>query len=169
MAHISFQVPMIEQGDNPICWIACAAMITSFKTRTTHSISEFTGGFDPSSSCIPNPSSGWSDLYANLANFGFIPDGANTSIGAGYIEDTLRRHGPFMIFVYAVDFPFAGPLCTNVGGTHALVVTGVDTIPGKVTIVNPWGTNTPPADADVILGLMQAISDVGCHPAAYMP
>ncbi len=168
MAHISYYVPMIEQGDNPICWIACAAMITSFKTRATHPISEFTGGFDPSSSCIPDPNNSWNDLYNNLAGFGFTVAGANQSLPPNFIEDTLKRHGPFMMFVFASDFPFSQPVCTNMGGTHALVVSGIDTIPGKVTVVNPWGTNVPPVDADIALGLIQAISDLGCHPVAYM-
>lgn len=168
MGHVYFDVPMIAQGNNPICWIACMAMITSSKTKTTHPISEFTGGFDPSSACIADPNKGWDDLYANLAKFGFAADGSSMSIGSDYIENTLRRHGPFMIFVNAVDFPFYGPLCSNVGGTHALVVSGIDTAPGKVMIVNPWGTRTPPADSDVILKLMQDISDQGLNPAAYM-
>lgn len=173
MAHISFHVPMVPQGENPICWIACVAMITSFKTKATQAISEFTGGFDPSGSCIPDPNSGWDSLYANLKRFGFTPDGANMSINPKYIEETLKRHGPFMIFVFVADFPFSGPMCLNLNGspgaTHAGVVTGIDTLPGKVDISNPWGTNTPSADLDVIVGLMQAISDTGCHPAAYMP
>jgi papain like cysteine protease AvrRpt2 len=168
MGHIYYDVPMIQQGDNPICWIACVAMITSFKTKTLHSISEFTGGFDPSNSCIPDPNKGWNDLYANLSKFGFTADGSNVSIGPDYIENMLRRRGPFMIFVNAADFPFYGPFCVNVGGTHAVVVSGVDTTPGKVMIVNPWGTKTPPADADIIVKLMQDITDQNLSPAAYM-
>jgi hypothetical protein len=173
MGEISFFVPMIPQGNNPICWIACVAMVTSFKTSTTHSIGEFTGGFDPSGSCVPDPNSGWDDLYANLKGFGFTPEAANMSIAADYIEGTLRRHGPFIIFVFVADFPFSGPMCLNMKGnpsdTHAVVVNGVNTNAGTVRITNPWGTNTPPADIDVIIGLMQRISDVGLNPVAFMP
>jgi len=169
MGHVYFHVDMIEQGQNPICWIACVAMLTSFRTKATHPISEFTGGFDPSNSCIPDPNKGWTDLYTNLDKFGFDVDGADMSLGANYIEDTLRRHGPFMIFVDVVDFPFYGPVCVSVGsGTHALVVSGVDTGAGKVMIVNPWGTRTPPADLDVIVKAMQNISDQDLNPVAYM-
>jgi hypothetical protein len=53
-------------------------------------------------------------------------------------------------------------------GTHALVVSGVDTGAGKVMIVNPWGTRTPPADLDVIVKAMQNISDQDLNPVAYM-
>src|ERR1022692_4537029 len=134
MGHVYFHVEMIPQGQNPICWIACVAMITSFKTKTTHPISEFTGGFDPSSACIPDPNTGWNDLYANLANFGFSVDGASMSISPNYIENMLKRQGPFMIFV-----------------------NGIDTNTGNVMIVNPWGTTTPPADLDVVVKAMQDI------------
>jgi len=59
-------------------------MLTSFRTKATHPISEFTGGFDPSNSCIPDPNKGWKDLYTNLDKFGFDVDGADMSIGANY-------------------------------------------------------------------------------------
>jgi papain like cysteine protease AvrRpt2 len=169
MGHVYFDVPMIKQGQEPICWVACVAMITSFKTKTLHGISEFTGGSDPGSACIPNPAKDWKDLYQKLANFGFSVDGADMSIGPDYIEDMLRRHGPFMIFVDVVDFPFYGPICVNVGsGFHAVVVNGIDTKAGKVMIVNPWGTRTPPADIDVVMKAMQHISDLDKNPVAYM-
>jgi hypothetical protein len=144
-------------------------MLTSFKTKATHPISEFTGGFDPSNSCIPDPNKGWKDLYANLDKFGFAVDGADMSIDTSYIENMLRRHGPFMIFVDVVDFPFYGPVCVDVGsGTHAIVVSGVDTDSGKVMIVNPWGTRTPPADLDVVVKAMQNISDQHLNPVGYI-
>jgi hypothetical protein len=168
MAPIFYFVPMIPQGDNPICWIACVAMITSFKTRATHPISEFTGGYDPSNSCIPDPNVGWEDLYANLDKFGFTAAGANQSLSPSVIEDTLRRRGPFMIFVESGDFPFYGPMCSNEGGTHAMVVNGIGTPVGKVSIVNPWGTPTAPVDADIIVRLMQDISSQGLNSFAYM-
>jgi len=172
MGQISYYVPMIPQGNNPICWIACMAMVTSFKTSATHSIGEFTGGSDPSSSCVPDPNSSWDDLYTNLNKFGFTPDGANMSLDPGYIENVLRRYGPFIIFVFVADFPLLGPMCVNMSGsptdTHAVVVSGIDTGAGTVRLTNPWGTSTPPADMDVILSAMQAIADKGCHPAAFM-
>jgi hypothetical protein len=169
---------MIPQGSNPICWVACVAMITSWKTNATHSISEFTGGFDPSNSCIanpcqPSPSGGWDSMYSLLNGWGFTPDGANMSISSDYIASTLSAHGPFIMSIFAANFPFFGPFCLNMKGnpneTHAVVVNGVDTDAGTVQITNPWGTVTPPADINVITGLMQAISNQGLHPVAFMP
>jgi hypothetical protein len=171
MGQISFSVPLIPQGDNPICWIACVAMVTSFKTNTMHSISEFTGGFDPSSACIPNVTSATA-FYSKLAQFGFTTDGLNMSIAYSFIESTLRNHGPFIMFFFVANFPFTGASCLNMSGSpadaHAVVVTGVDTDAGKVNILNPWGTITPPADLDVIVGLMQDYSNAGSYPVAYI-
>src|ERR1035438_8376650 len=147
MGQISFTVPLIPQGDNPICWIACVAMVVSFKTNTTHSISEFTGGFDPSSACIPG-TSGSND--ARLMNLGFMMAGGNMTIDSSFIENTLRNHGPFIFFFFVANFPFTGAYCLNMNGSptdaHAVVVTGVDTNAGTVSMLNPWGINTPPAD-----------------------
>ena len=172
MGQISYFVPTLEQGENPICWIACVAMVTSWKRKRSVGIGEFTGGFDPSNSCIPDPNGGWDDLYSNLNSFGFVATGKWSSISSAAIEQTLRRHGPFIIFVFVADFPFYGPFCINMTGnptdTHAVVVKGVDTTKRKVSIVNPWGTPVPAVDSDVVLSAMQAIADTGCHPMAYM-
>jgi len=172
MSNISFSVPMIEQGDNPICWIACVAMVTSFRTNTSVGIGNFTGGFDPSSSCIPDPNGSWADFERRLDRFGFTATGANMSIDPSFLLDMLRRHGPFLIFVIVADFPFSGPLCENMDGsptdTHALIVSGTDTDSQKVMIVNPWGTNVPPVDTDVIIGILQTLSDLGQNPMAFM-
>jgi hypothetical protein len=171
MGHIYYHVPMIRQGDeNPICWIACVAMVTSFKDGKIHPISEFTGGFDPSSACIPDPNEGWDDLYAHLMQFGFKFEGADRVISPAYIEDLLRRHGPIIMFVNVMDFPFYGPMCLNMddpSGTHAMVISGIDNDSGKVMIVNPWGTRTPPADVDVIVKAIQDIADDHLFPIAY--
>src|SRR5215467_11930676 len=97
MGQISFSVPLIPQGDNPICWIACVAMVVSFKTNTTRSIGEFAGGIDSSSACVPGTTGSNDD---RLRALGFTVTGANMSIDSSFIEDTLRRHGPFIMFFY---------------------------------------------------------------------
>lgn len=168
MGQVRFTVPMIEQGSNPICWIACVAMITSWKSNASVGIGTFTGGFDPSSACIPDPNANWADFARRLNSFGFAMAGASQSLGPTFIESNLRRHGPLMMIVNAADFPFSGPVCNNIGGTHALVLTGIDTSIGKVMIVNPWGINTPPLDTDIAVQLLQDIADTGSDPIAFM-
>ncbi len=168
MGQVSFNVPLIAQGDNPICWVACVAMITSFKKHMSVGIGSFTGGFDPSNACIPNPAGSWAALERQLNGFGFTMAGANQTLTAAFIEQNLRRHGPLMIIVNAVDFPFSGEVCENIGGTHALVLSGIDTTRKKLKIVNPWGTNVPPVDLGVGLRLLQDLSDTGSDPIAFM-
>jgi hypothetical protein len=179
MANISFFVPLIPQGQNPICWVACVAMITSWKTNATVTIDQFTGGFDPSGSCIPNPATSWSDFEARLRGFGFTPDGANMTFSPDYIVNTLQAHGPFMISIVAADFPFAGRMCNNMGGMHAMVLNGInsDVSPAQVQVTNPWGIVYPALDCDVILGLLQEVANqtdsngnnLNHNPAAFMP
>jgi len=144
-------------------------MIVSFKTQTTHSISEFTGGSDPSSACVSG-TSGNND--ARLANLGFTVTGSNTSIDASFIENILRSNGPFIMFFKVANFPFTGASCLNMNGSpndaHAVVVKGINTDLGKVYVLNPWGWDTPPADIDVIVGLLQDYSGMGFNPVAYM-
>jgi hypothetical protein len=52
--------------------------------------------------------------------------------------------------------------------THAVIVSGVDTRAGTVRIVNPWGTNVPPVDIDVLRSALQRIADFGEHPIAFL-
>jgi hypothetical protein len=104
---------------------------------------------------------------------GFTVTGSNVSIDSSFIENTLRRHGPFIMFFYVANFPLTGASCLNMNGApndaHAVVVTGVDTGLGKVYILNRWGWNTTPADIDVIVELMQDYSTDGRNPVAFTP
>ena len=74
MGNIYYDVPMRRQEQNPICWIACIAMISSYKTMSSVGIGSFTGGFDPANSCIPDPVRGWQDFYNRLSSFGFTSE-----------------------------------------------------------------------------------------------
>jgi hypothetical protein len=161
--HIEYSVPIIPQGSNPICWIACAAMLTSWQTNATHSIAEFTGGFDPSNACLANPP-GWD---TTLQGWGFTTVGAS-SLEPNFIWDILVANGPFMFACTAANFPFSGiPICSNVGGAHAMVVNGMDTGSNTVLVLNPWGNVVAPVDAGTMLNLMQAYANGGQTCAAY--
>jgi hypothetical protein len=143
VSNISFNVPMIPQGNNDICWAACLAMITSFKTNATVGVSTFTGGFELGSSCIGDGPTQTEEQFASLLDgFGFTSTGMNMSIDSSFILDTLQSHGPFMITVIAGDFPFSGPVCINdpndPDALHCLIVNGIDTDSQKVMFVNPW-------------------------------
>ena len=171
MGKINYLVPLIPQEDNPICWIACVAMVKSWKEQATLSIADFTGGADPSNSCISNVDI--AGFKRRLRDFGFVLDGRNMSINYQYIESRLRQNGPFIFFVYVANFPFFGPYCLNVRGgakdSHAMIVTGMDTDKEEVYIMNPWGTEVPPVKLDDLVGLLQEFADDGRDPVAFLP
>jgi hypothetical protein len=65
MGSIYYDIPLVEQGENPICWVACMAMIASHFEQQSITIGYYTGGFDPWNSCISDPAdsaSNW-DLF----------------------------------------------------------------------------------------------------------
>lgn len=160
MGAIHFSVPMRRQGPNPICWIACLAMIASFKRSASVGIGSLTGGYDPSNSSIPDPVRGWNDFYNRLASFGFVSENPSVSPSADYIEDLLRRHGPFMLTHLARGFAY-GPQWAGQqfqpNSSHAVVITGIDTVQGTVTFNNPWGDVNQSAPVNGILQSMVAL------------
>jgi hypothetical protein len=165
---IRLSVPMRVQEQNPICWVACAAMIASYKGRWSVGIGNFTGGFDPSNSSIPNPAKSQTDYYRLLSSFGFVTENPFpiSSPDASYIEDLLRKHGPWMLYHFASDL-----LPGNFGPnqTHAVVVTGIDRSTNQVWYNNPWGKVDEVATVDKILLAMEHSSSSGMRPVAYMP
>jgi hypothetical protein len=166
--RIRLSVPMRQQGQNPICWIACVAMISSYKGRTSVGIGSFTGGFDPGSSSIPNPTMSWPDQYRRLSTFGFVSENPfpDRSPDAAYIADLLRSHGPWMLTHLASDL-LPGHFSPN--DTHAVVITGIDTSTGQVWYNNPWGNVNEVTTVNKILLAMENLLSRGIHAVAYIP
>ena len=165
---IRLSVPMRVQGQNPICWIACASMILSYKGKASIGIGSFTGGFDPSNSSIPNPVTSWVNYYRILSMYGFanVNPFPNRSPEAGYILDLLRRHGPWMLAHYTSNL-FLGTF--NPDSAHAIVITGIDTKTNKVWFNNPWGRIDDVTTANKILFAMENLLKRGIRSVAYMP
>jgi hypothetical protein len=171
MGHIAYNVPMRRQEQNPICWIACVAMITSFKRRTSLGIGEFTGGFDPSNSSIPDPVNGWEDFYRRLEGFGFRSVNPRMSPSAAYVEDLLRRHGPWMLTHYSEGFPYGAQWSATTfdpTDTHAIVITGIDTRTGQVKMNNPWGDVNQTVPINAILSSISMLIQQEVRSIAYM-
>jgi hypothetical protein len=166
--YIHLTVPMRPQGPNPICWIACVAMISSYKGRTSMGIGDFTGGLDPSSASVANPAAGWPDQYARLRRFGFVNENPfrDRSPDAAYIARMLHQHGPFMLTHFATDL-LPGAFAPNT--THAIVITGIDMDTGRVWYNNPWGNADVETTVDSILRSMENLLSRGIDAVAYMP
>ena len=167
--RIRYTVPMRAQGQNPICWVACVAMIASYKGRKSTGIGNFTGGFDPSHSSIPNQYNtnlGWADYIRRLSDFGFVTEILNRSPDPFYIEDLLRKHGPWMLTHLASDI-LPGNL--SPASAHAVVITGIDMRTNKVWYNNPWGTVNQVIAVDKVLLAMENLTKSGGPAVAYMP
>lgn len=166
--RIHLSVPMRPQGQNPICWIACVAMISSYKGRSSVGIGAFTGGSEPSNSSIPNPVTSWPDQYRRLAEFGFVSVNPFSDISpdAAYITNVLRKHGPWMLTHLASDLL---PGNFSPTSTHAVVITGIDPGANQVWYNNPWGRVDDVTTVDKILFAMENLFSRGINAVAYIP
>lgn len=167
MSIISHAVPMVRQFQNPICWVACAAMVLSW--RRGQSVTPVTVksliGYDPGNSSIPNPATSWEMMYSMLNDWGIKSEGPQMSPAVSYIEDMLRVKGPFILTHYTKTL---APTTTSVG-THAVVVTGINTNTGQCTFSNPWGTSNNSVPISTIQGSMQRLWLLRFRSVAYGP
>lgn len=147
MATISHTVPMVRQFQNPICWVACSAMILSWRRAQSVTVESLIG-YDPGCSSIPNPATSWPVMYRMLNEWGITSTGPQMSPAVSYIESMLSENGPFILTHYTKTL---APGHTS-PGTHAVVVTGINTNTGKCTYSNPWGT----ANNQVAISTIQA-------------
>ena len=70
MTQVAYDVEVIVQEQNPICWVASCAMVKGFATKTSTGVGDFTGGFDPSNSCIANLAGNWSSMHGHDERMG---------------------------------------------------------------------------------------------------
>jgi hypothetical protein len=165
---IHFLVPMQAQAQNPICWIACVAMISSFKGRTSRSISQFTGGYEVANSSIPSMGAWDQKVYDRLRTFGFVTENAfpNETPDPSYIENLLRAHGPFLLAFWTTDI-LPGP--GMAGTAHAIVIPGIDPATNRVWYNNPWGLADQVTSVGTVLVAMEKFMNSGWPPVAYLP
>ena len=166
-----YDVPLVMQQSSPICWIACATMISSWKSGQTQGIGAMTGGYDPNSASIPNVSTTMIE-EGRLRRLGFTLE-RSESPSAEYIERLLNR-GPFILLHFMAGFPyhFGRAFTIPPGATHAIVITGIDTAgfegKGRCWFNNPWGTkNSSCYIEDVVTAMKKWPSPY--NQAAYLP
>lgn len=161
--RIVHNVPMVRQGPNPICWIACAAMVMSFKQQRSVTVGEINNGFDTSNSSMTNPATTWPIFYSLLDELGFRSTGPQMSPAVDYLLGIIRSHGPFILTHYTSTL---APAVSGVG-THAVVVTGIDMSADKVFFNNPWGTRNDSVAISTILGSMERLWGQNIRSVAY--
>jgi hypothetical protein len=161
MGRVTYDVPLVIQAQNPICWMASLAMVASYKRGASVGVGYYSSGFDPSNSSIPNPTTGFEDHYARLTRFGFVSVAVNPN--PAEIESLLRNCGPFVLSHQCNGFPYGPGRPALTAGGHAVVITGIDTSinGGQCWMNNPWGDKDKPILASAVItaiNVMQGFS-----------
>ena len=165
MSTVSYDVEVIRQEANPICWVASCAMVKGYGTKTSVGVGEFTSGFDPSNSCIANLATNWQQCTDLMRSWGFDLYGvselaASTDLSADDLAKALGT-GPAVLLHLCAGFPYGSQYTPLTSGAHAVVLTGIDTDNNNVTFNNPWGDKDQSAALDVILAKINADKKMG--------
>lgn len=157
MAQVQYDVENIVQEQNPICWVACCAMGKGYASKSSVGVGEFTGGFDPSNSCIANLAGNWSQCTDLMSSWGAtmcsVSDLSSGSMAADDLASALSDRGPAVLLHLCAGFPYGAQWgdSSSMTGAHAVLLTGIDTDNGTVTFNNPWGDKDQSADLNVVL------------------
>ncbi|GAB2530511.1 papain-like cysteine protease family protein [Spirosoma aerophilum] len=161
MGRVVYDVPLVTQLRNPICWITCMAMVSSERLGYSIGVGHFAQGFDPSNSAIANPATGLNDFYDRLERCNFSSVGINST--ASELENTLKSYGPLILTHNCTGFPYGpgrAPI-TNPAAMHAVVITGIDSSinGGMCWMNNPWGDkDCPILTTDVITSISKMLT-----------
>jgi len=162
MSNIYYDVEVIKQEQNPICWIASCAMVKGWGTQSGVGVGEFTDGFDPSNSCISNLAGDWQQCTDLMSDWGFdvltIDEISSGSITGDELVAALSERGPAVLLHLCDGFPYGSQYVPMTSGAHAVVITGADTDNGQFYFNNPWGDKDQSASLDDILQHMKADS-----------
>jgi len=131
MAEIRYHIPPIAQEASPICWLVCAVMIKGYMGNPSIDLKDYTGGFDPSNSSIPNPATSLPDLYQQLWDLGFVCVCPSKKPTESYLKKMLKEKGPLILThrLYGEGLP--------PDATHSVVLTGIDTVRNKMYLSDP--------------------------------
>ena len=167
MDSVSYDVELIHQEQNPICWIACCAMVKGFGTKASVGVGEFTGGFDPSNSSIANLAGNWSECTRLIQSWGFevleVSDLGTPIMDADGLVAALQSKGPAVLLHLCRAFPYGFQWGDSslMKGAHAVVLTGGDTRASDVTFNNPWGDKDQSADLGEVLRHINNDASIG--------
>jgi hypothetical protein len=174
MSQISFTVPTMAKGSNPIGWVACAAMILSWRRKSSVSIESLIGA-DSSDSSIANPANGdWRSLRGYLEAWGFFCQTLHSRPMVDFLQIRLAEHGPLLYIHSVAGSPYDERFPASTlnppspwGAVHAVVITGVDAGEHTFSFANPWGLY-----GEAPIGLLLDWLDVGVmrggFPLAYI-
>ncbi|MGZ8156652.1 MAG: papain-like cysteine protease family protein, partial [Burkholderiales bacterium] len=125
MGVVSYEVPLVTQESNPICWVASMAMVASERTGSSIGIGKYANGFDPSNSSICNPAADIGDFYRRLKRCGFRAFAIEPKVVE--LEKAMDKAGPLILSHFCKGFPYGGdwPAISDAGAAHAVVLTAI--------------------------------------------
>ncbi|MGD8321694.1 MAG: papain-like cysteine protease family protein [Gemmatimonadota bacterium] len=150
---VKYHVPMVLQGANPICWVACVSMMYAYRNRRPFDIRAFTGGWDPTTSSVPAGSSairiqGLSQIVQFMRGLGFQPILYRTHwFGEDDLLQSLVQFGPLVAFLDAARLF----VHYEAESGHAVVITGLNAATDTCYINNPWGQEDERRDVNLVL------------------
>ena len=167
MPSVIYDVELITQEMNPICWVASCAMAKGYGTGSRVGVGEFTNGLDPSNSCIANLANNWAECIDLMRQWGFQTyDVSGIATGDMSPESLLTAlgQGPIVLLHLCQGFPYGSQYealnFTN-NDAHAVVLTGVDTDSGSASFNNPWGDKDQFCALDTLITKINADQSVG--------
>lgn len=176
MSNIHYDVELLRQEDNPICWVASCAMVKGYGVQACVGIGDLTGGFDPYNSCIANLATSWTDCTDKMGGWGFDVYNVTDVSSGNMTGDDLARAldaGPAVLLHMCKGFPYGSQHQAWIdklddehrkafdAAAHAVVITGVDTDNNSATFNNPWGDLDQPCALDVLIAKINADQNVG--------
>ncbi len=154
---VKYRVPMVLQGQNPICWVACVSMMYAYRNRQPFDIRDFTEGWDPTASSVPAGSSarrvqGLLQIVQFMRELGFQPVLYRAE---WFSEDDLLRSlvqfGPLVAFLDAARLFVWDRTDDPTDSGHAVVITGLNTATDTCYLNNPWGQEDETRDVNLVL------------------
>ncbi len=164
MSNIHYDVELLRQENNPICWVASCAMVKGYGVQACVGIGDLTGGFDPYNSCIANLATSWTDCTDKIAGWGFDVYNVSDLCSGTMTADDLAKAlgtGPAVLLHLCNGFPYGSQWAPLTSGAHAVVITGIDSDNNKATFNNPWGDQDQACALDVLIAKINADKSVG--------
>ena len=167
MGTVAYDVPLVTQSQNPICWVACMAMVASERQGFSVGVGKYAAGFDPNSSCISNPSANIDDFYVRMDRCGFNSVAVDPT--PAVVENVLKTCGPFILTHDCAGFPYGSGWAAMTSGRHAVVITAYDsdTNGGTCFMNNPWGDKDRAIQMSAIIAALTKAQAANVKPVGY--
>jgi hypothetical protein len=166
--QIQYDVELIVQEQNPICWVACCTMAKGWGTQSSVGVGEFTDGADPSNSCISNLAANWQQCTELMESwvFSMYSVGYLSTTGSITSEElamTISEFGPAVLLHICQNFSYGNQWgdSSSFTGAHAVLITGIETDFNLVYFNNPWGDKDQSTSLEGLLSKMNSDSSLG--------